>query len=539
MEVDVSDFVMKGGEKEIMKALIKRKTSALVAFFMIASMLLPIAAFAAEGFANLVHNAANGTVSGRVYTDTYVAGVTPVVALYDKDGNRLDIAVQVTYVDGYTVDGHVYYDITADVSAYGSTYFPLNARYYYDTTNPSAYVSANVTQGVVAPPIFGGGGGGNNGGSLNANADGTVSASALKDALADGAATIKISGNVALLPASALTEGGTVTIVANGASYKLPLDVLNLEELAKELGVEIDGLTIKVTIDAVTGELKTNVESAATAAGAKVIGGIFDFKVEAVAGDKTIELNDFGSYVERTIDVAAGTTSGTGVLYDPATGEFSFIPATFKDGVATLKSTHNSIYTVIEAGVKSFADLANHWAKEDVEKLAGMMIVKGTGADKFEPTRAITRAEFAALIARSLGLATSGTTDKFSDVASSAWYAGAVAAAAEAGIVNGDTAGTFRPNAVITRQELAAMVVRAMKFAGKEVTLTDAQVSEALAAYTDADKLGWAKAEVAAAISAGIVKGQSATSVAPLATSNRAEAATMVIRLLTNVGFIQ
>ncbi len=527
-----------------MKALIKRKTAGLIAMMMIASMLVPIVAYAGAWFTGVTYNASNDTVTGKVYVaqnvyDALTDNSKVAITVYGPNGITSTVyATYVTYAGAAA--GHYYYDFSVSGAAY-STYFPGSLRYYYpDSVAADTYEEVALPTRNVSGPIFFGGGG-NTSADISVGADGAVSANDLKNALADGSATIAISGNQAHLPASALTADGKVTIVAAGASYTLPTSELNLAELAKELGVEVDGLTITVTVDVLTGEAKTKVEAAATNAGAKVVGGVVDFKVEAVAGDKKVEVNNFKNYVERTIDVTT-SSNPVGVLYDPATGKFSFVPATFSsvDGktVATLKRNGNSIYTVIETGSKSFADLADHWAKNDVEKLAGNFIVEGTGADKFEPTRAITRAEFAAMIARALGLSTSATTDKFSDVDSSAWYAGAVAAAANAGIVNGDTAGTFRPSAVITRQELAAMVVRASKFAGKEVTLTDAQVSEALAAYSDADKLGWAKAEVAAAISAGIVKGQSATSVAPLATSNRAEAATMVIRLLGNVGFL-
>ncbi len=529
-----------------MKKFFMRKTSGLIASLMIVSMLLPIVAFA--GFAGVTYDNSTDKVTGYVYvgndvydhTNTYLFDENGniIVNVYDENGEfvKTITAVYGTYNVAGANAGDYYYRFELDNAS--SVDDKLNFSYQ---VADATYVSSDVYSNIVRPSTGGNTGGGGvaapSGTDIVTGANGVVNAELLKNALADGSATIAISGNQAHLPASALTSGGTVTIVANGASYTLPTSELNLEELAKELGVEIDGLTITVTIDVLTGEAKTNVEAAATKAGGKVVGNVVDFKVEAVAGDKKVEVNNFNSYVSRTINYTS-SSDVTGVLYDPATGKFSFVPATFSNGVATLKRPGNSIYTVIETGSKSFADLANHWSKDDVEKLASNLIVEGTGADKFEPTRAITRAEFAAMIVRALGLSTSATTDKFSDVDSSAWYAGAVAAAANAGIVNGDTAGTFRPSAVITRQELAAMVVRASKFAGKEVTLTDEQVSEALAAYSDADKLGWAKAEVAAAVSAGIVKGQSATSVAPLATSNRAEAATMVIRLLGNVGFL-
>lgn len=513
-----------------MNKFFTRKTAGLLALMMTVSLLLPIIAFAAKGFTNLSHD--GSTVTGRVYTDVYSPGYSPVIAVYDKNGNRLDVAVNVTYVNYQDAEGNYYYDISANVSTYNSTYFPLNVRYFYSASD-SVYVEGTVAQGSSPSPgfVFFPGAG-----DISVGTDGKVPAGPLKSALADGSATVRISGDVAHLPASALTAGGVVTIVADGASYELPLDELNLEELAKELGVEIDGLTISVTVAELTGDAKASAEAAVKTVDGEVIGGIFEFKIEAVAGDKKVEVNNFSKFIKRTIKLTG--TASNAVAVRITGDEVASVPAMVYSTEAALYSKSNSVYTVINVEAKTFADLAGHWSQDEVEALASKLIVEGTGADKFEPTRAITRAEFAAMIVRALGLEANGSTDKFSDVASSAWYAGAVAAAADAGIVQGDTAGTFRPSAVITRQELAAMVVRAMKVAGKEVTLTDAEVSAALAPFADAGKLGWAKAEVAAAVNAGIIEGQSATSVAPLANANRGEASAMVLRLLTNVGFI-
>jgi N-acetylmuramoyl-L-alanine amidase len=528
-----------------MKKLLMRKTAALMAMLMTVSLLVPVLAFAASHFST--PKVSNGQIAGSVYVDSSTYGAITVdgatyidVYLFDSVGNNVYNAdgtkatVRATYTYTDSVSGMSYFDYTVSSAAY-STYGSLNIKYYdaFDgSTAETGVTNRNYTTGVIG----GGGGGISNGTDIVVGDNGVVNADLLKNALADGTATIAISGKVALLPASALTADGVVTIVAKGGSYELPLNELNLAELAKELGVELKDLTIAVTIEELTGDAKASAEAAVKAAGGKVIGGIIDFKVEAVAGDKNVEVKDFSKFIKRTIKLTG--TADNAVAVRITGNEVASVPTMVYSTEAALFSKSNSVYTVINVEAKTFADLVGHWSQDEVEALASKLIVEGTGANKFEPKRAITRAEFAAMIVRALGLEANGSTDKFSDVASSAWYAGAVAAAADAGIVQGDAAGTFRPSAVITRQELAAMVVRAMKVAGKEVKLTDAEVSAALAPFADAGKLGWAKAEVAAAVSAGIIEGQSATSVAPLANANRGEASAMVLRLLTNVGFI-
>ena len=117
----------------------------------------------------------------------------------------------------------------------------------------------------------------------------------------------------------------------------------------------------------------------------------------------------------------------------------------------------------------SFKDLAGHWSKKEVEALASNLVVKGTGDNMFSPNRNITRAEFAALIVRALGLDATGTTSSFT---MSLWQMvySAVATAAKAGIITGYVDGTFKPNANVSRSEISAMISRALKYAGKNVT---------------------------------------------------------------------
>jgi len=462
-----------------------------------------------------------------------------VVYVYDRSGNHVGTAdaTYMTYVNGMRTDSY-YYEINIGNAARNfAGKFPLSLSFVNpaDSTYVHSTQSINFVERPVGGVIIGGGiiGGG---ATISVGTDGKVDPTTLKNALASGEATLQIMGDVAHLPASALTVGGTINIVAGDAAYELPASELNAEALAKQLGVKLEDLTITVTISKLAGTAAANAEAAVKAAGGNVISGIIEFKIEAVAGDKKVEVKNFSKFVKRTIKLTG--TASNAVAVRITGDEVASVPSVVYSTEAAIYSKSNSVYAVANFDAKSFADLAGHWAKDEVEALASKLIVEGTGADKFEPKRAITRAEFAAMIVRALGLEANGSTDKFSDVSSSAWYAGVVAAAADAGIVQGDTAGTFRPNAVITRQELAAMVVRAMEVAGKEVELTAAEANQALSSYTDANKLGWAKAEVAAAVKAGIVEGQSATTLAPLANADRAAAATMVLRLLTNVGFI-
>ena len=69
----------------------------------------------------------------------------------------------------------------------------------------------------------------------------------------------------------------------------------------------------------------------------------------------------------------------------------------------TAEVSHFSYYAVLEYD-KSFADLAGHWAEQGVKELTAKHIVNGTSDTKFSPHQPLTRAQFAAMLVRALGL---------------------------------------------------------------------------------------------------------------------------------------
>lgn len=101
---------------------------------------------------------------------------------------------------------------------------------------------------------------------------------------------------------------------------------------------------------------------------------------------------------------------------------------------------------------------AKNWYVQPVETLASLHIIEGVGNGTFEPNRAITRAEFAAIAARFANALTAGTS--FADVDEDAWYAVFVSTAASFGWINGVGNGMYEPNRPITRTEAAAIINR-------------------------------------------------------------------------------
>lgn len=110
---------------------------------------------------------------------------------------------------------------------------------------------------------------------------------------------------------------------------------------------------------------------------------------------------------------------------------------------------------------KTFADVKeNAWYATAVGVLASSGIINGTSETTFEPSRAITRAEFTAICTR-FAKAASGSVS-FTDVSVNHWAYGAISTAVSYGWVRGDGTGKFNPDAKITRAEAAAIVNRVL-----------------------------------------------------------------------------
>lgn len=511
-----------------------KKMSGILAAMMIIAMLTPVIALG-SGLAGLKLDTDGKSVTGQVYFDGDVG----------KD----------VYGTGKPVSLDVYYD-GKKVSALSATYATyLNDKYYYNVSKvlDSTYSWIELRyQDTVLGSVYradtpGGPGGSGGGGGISTDiidSNGKADATKLADLLKSNVnAQLKIVSDFVLLPASALLNGETLKVYNDDASFTLPLKALKLEELAKSMGVELKDLWIRVELKKVTGDGLVALQDAAKAQGKTLRSNAINFKLSAEANGQTTAITSFGtSYAQRTITLSDGTTitpaTTTGALYDESNKSFSFVPSTFDAKEVTMQSTGASIYVAVESSV-SFTDIANHWGKSYIQLLASKLVVDGYEDGTFGPERNVTRAEFAALLTRALGLkAAVSDTTYFTDVTAGQWYAGIVSAAAQTGIVDGYEDGTFRPNAPIAREELAAMVVRALDFAGKEVTVSAGEVQSYLAKFTDAGAIVWGQKELAAAVKSGLVDGVTDTTLVPRANATRAQASALLARFLGNAGFI-
>ncbi len=197
-----------------------------------------------------------------------------------------------------------------------------------------------------------------------------------------------------------------------------------------------------------------------------------------------------------------------------------------------LPGKHADVQKVsITAPGKTFADISAHKNQPAIEALIARGIINGMGNDSYAPDETMTRAQFATIVVKALGL-TPKANSVFSDVPTKEWYASYVGTAYAYGIVNGRDAKTFDPNGTITRQEAATMVARAAKLCGMDTELETYEILNALAQFGDYVTVDtWAQESMAFCYSEDILD-QSDLDIEPKRAILRCEIAQMLYNML-------
>ncbi|WP_188998431.1 leucine-rich repeat protein [Paenibacillus nasutitermitis] len=334
----------------------------------------------------------------------------------------------------------------------------------------------------------------------------------------------------------------------NGSSFQLKVNVLDLEQLATRLGIAVDELNVIIKISALTGETKEDFILAADEQGMTLLSQVIEFQLFVSGGDEWVEITDFGgTYMTKSIvlDEQFANRNYMAVLYDPDGRTFTYVPAVMarrsngqQDSV--IQMPHNSIYAIVETDRIEFADMQGHWAEPEVEHLGSKRIVRGITINDYAPNRNITRAEFTSLLVRALGIKTdrTGAGDVFKDVAITSWYSTEVEAAFRAGLVSGISLTHFAPEAQITREQIALMLMNAQALVNDESNSIE-QLPNSLTSFTDASEVSaWARDAMSDAVASKLIQGMSTDRLAPAASATRAQAAVMLHRLMVMIEFL-
>ncbi|WP_379146590.1 phosphodiester glycosidase family protein [Paenibacillus sp. sgz500992] len=337
-----------------------------------------------------------------------------------------------------------------------------------------------------------------------------------------------------ILPGNAgeLLGKAPLRIQSAGLSVVIPAGVL-AELSSKVPEGAIPGSTISLAAEAVGSDTaQAMITRAAQMSGARLEAAseVREWKLSLTTKQgQEFVLSQFAQPVTIAYEaIPQGNKELLGIYYIGEDGALKYAGGRWTEGRLSTAVSHFSKYAVLQYD-KSFSDLpAEHWATGAVKQLSAKQLVQGVSRERFDPNRAVTRAEFTAMLVRSLGLS-GHTATGFADVQPDKWYAEAISAAQQAGIVNGLSGSAFGPEAEITRQEMAVMLIRAYRYAAETQVTT---VSTAAAFADTADAPQWAKTAIEEAVRLGLLQGRAAGRFEPKQNGTRAESAQMIVNLL-------
>ena len=193
------------------------------------------------------------------------------------------------------------------------------------------------------------------------------------------------------------------------------------------------------------------------------------------------------------------------------------------------KNEENSIFspiTIVSSDSSDFSDIEGHWAKSIISSLHASGIINGKSEKEFSPDSFITRAEAVSMLCRAFGIEENKSSSIFADISETDWFFGHVNSLNMLGIISGTGENMFSPYKNITRQELAAIIMRLYdETASKKPMISDFF-------FNDSNMISeWAENLVAQVVSLKIMQGTPTNCFMPLANATRAETAAVLFRL--------
>ena len=241
----------------------------------------------------------------------------------------------------------------------------------------------------------------------------------------------------------------------------------------------------------------------------------------------TITLSPDKGYKLDKLTVTDGSGKAVSTVKKSDTVYTFTMPASaVKVGVSYVKATETPSET-------KFNDVsANDWFASAVDYVTGKGMMNGTADNTFSPKANTTRGMVVTVLYR-LENQPSTSAASFTDVASGAYYANAVAWANANGIVSGYGSGKFGPNDKVTREQLAAILYRYAQYKKYDVSVGE---DTNILSYDDAQSIStYAIPAIQWACGAGVVTGKSGSKLDPKGNATRAEVAAMLMRFCENV----
>lgn len=364
-------------------------------------------------------------------------------------------------------------------------------------------------------------------------------------------AVVTVPGGVVRQMLTSFGEDAHLLVAAEAGSYDLPLAALEPSILTGVKEGTNSDLTFSIRRLAANDAISYNINSQLNTLKATRVASPTEFAVTAHYNGQSIPIRDYGrNYVRYSIDLA-GSKANHGGSYSalfrhPVNGELMTTPsALYQDysgrGKLVISRPGNGIYAPINA-FRTFADLNTpHRSYRDLEQLASRYVIRGRSETLFDLNGKITRAEFATLMIRALGLADKQGTSRFGDIPTATWYTDTVNIGATLGLINGYSSYAFGPHDNISREQMVTLLARGLQYVTERPYVDTVRV---LGPVPKRDEIStWARDDMALAIQTGILVASDFpdfmwAGYTPQADATREEAGEMLYRLLAYLKLI-
>lgn len=444
------------------------------------------------------------------------------VNLYLRDGASLYFPIQVTASDGNTTKSYHLYIV----------------RQAADT----GYSNGNDNGSTTIEGV------------LTVDASGAIKVTEGKG----GTGIVEKNGNVRTLKVTLSTDSIIKTINENEKAKKLVIDYSNLVSLNDKLMVTIDGSLTKIlqsknvpvqligSIGSMTVDL-TKVNGWNNG-GTLRIGRddqVATFHKDFIPESNFIEYYHSGSAkplanpLDIEINVFTDTELRLANVYRYDGNSFEMVMSSTGNKSKKASGVRSGHYIVMSFK-KTFTDIQNHWSYTLLDFLAKKQIIVGYPDDTFQPDRYITRAEFTSMLMNAIGHRLSiaqNSEEPFEDVNKNDWFYEAVNAGWKSGLITGVSETKFMPDETLTREQLAAISVRALKQIKGLSYVSNSQAESILGKYRDAAEVSpWSRIELATAIQNKIIEGVGQNTLSSQSIATRAQAAVVIYKVLEAIG---
>lgn len=361
--------------------------------------------------------------------------------------------------------------------------------------------------------------------------------SSLKDVLAERAnenviAEIRIQVNsssdakqlAVKMPVSALKDltaksNTQLCVETEFGDFQFTDDVLN------QMISQSDGEEITVNVSLLTGSELSNIPN-----GDQYARGVYDLSLQS-GGSAITNFGDADVTVGLPYQLANGeNAAGVYAYYIDSDGKASVILNSKYDAKnkrVVFQTNHFSNYAIgydENAISQIFKDVAStYWAADAIGYVAGKGLFQGVSETNFAPQNSMTRGMFVTVLARLSGKDVSGETGNFTDVKAGQWYTDSVNWAANNGIVEGYANNIFKPDQMVTREQMAVFLYRYAKWAGYDVTTS---TNSAISSFNDSSEVSvWANEALVWAAGQSLISGVSTDTLDPQGQATRSQVA--------------